>query len=532
MNKIIIDCSDLKEGPPLMTGDLGWDEYADTVSELGLTNLKPIGEAPKGTFRYIRIHNMFSGPEGDHRGKRDAGGQVVRTTPDGNYYYDWTIVDKVLQTILDVNCIPFLELGFTPSQWSSIPDGEIVRYKDDPTPMDAVENPLSFYPPKDYSLWADLVEEFLIHIEKKFGTTVKTWPVELWNEPDIRYFNGTLEQYCELWKITHGVCKKHQMQIVGAPGVAHLGPFFTGVLEYSIKNKCKLDFISYHVKGGQAGSDLSNPLMIWGNLLEGRDRILKFEEYKNTPIYITELDPEVGCELGIVDRPNLEWRNESYYASWLGKMCYLFAVMQRGWSYGENEYDENIRPFYCYAQFNDAHHITGERETFYGARCLTTPVWIKEAGKIKMAALKKPIFRAFEYTRFLKGQNIPFFDEDRNIFGVLAYNDDRLFVCVVLHDDHFTKTSPLTEICLKIENLPRNQFEIEETIRIDRESANAYQVWKKMNSPREISSHQYEELLEASKVKKLQLTQTIHGENSIEISFTAEGHSFNFISLH
>jgi len=52
-----------------------------------------------------------------------------------------------------------------------------------------------------------------------------------------------------------------------------------------------------------------------------------------------------------------------------------------------------------------------------------------------------------------------------------------------------------------------------------------------MKSPQEISSKQYEELLEASKVKKLELTQTIHEENSIEISFTAEGHSFNFISL-
>ena len=109
-----LNISNLKEGPRLMTGDLGWDEYADTVSPLGLINLNPLGEAPKGTFRYIRIHNMFSGPQGDHRGSRDAGGHPVKLDNEGNYYYDWTIIDKVLQAILDINCIPFLELGFTP----------------------------------------------------------------------------------------------------------------------------------------------------------------------------------------------------------------------------------------------------------------------------------------------------------------------------------------------------------------------------------------------------------------------------------
>jgi xylan 1,4-beta-xylosidase len=398
--------------------------------------------------------------------------------------------------------------------------------------MNEVENPLSFYPPKDYTLWVDLVEKFLIHIEEKYGNLTKDWLIELWNEPDILYFNGTLEQYCELWKVTHDVCKKYQMKMIGAPGVAKIGPFFSGMLEYSIKNKCKLDFISYHVKGGTAGfSEMSNPLLIWGELLEGRDRIQNFTEYRDTPIYITEIDPEVGCEFGIADRPNLEWRNESYYASWLGRMCYLFAAMQRGWSYGEQESDEDIGPFYCHAHFNDAHHVTAEHQTFYGARCLTTPVWIREGGNIRMAALKKPIFRAFEYTRYLKGQNVPFSDENGNLFGVVTYNDNRLSVCVVLHNDYFKNPSPQTEITLKIKNLPRNRLELEESIKIDKESANPYEVWKAMKSPQEISSKQYEELLEASKVKKLELTQTVLEENSIEISFTAEGHSFNFISF-
>ena len=514
-----------------MTGDLGWDEYADTVSPLGLTNLNPLGEAPKGTFRYIRIHNMFSGPEGDHRGSRDAGGHPVKIDNDGNYYYDWTSIDKVLQAILDVNCVPFLELGFTPNLWSSIPEGEKVRYKENPTPMDEVENPLSFYPPKDYALWADLVNAFLLHIEEKFGDVVKEWPTELWNEPDILYFKGTLDQYCELWKLTYNVCKKHGMKTVGAPSVARTGPFLTGVLEYSVEHDCRLDFISYHVKGGSAGnSEMSNPILIWGKLLEGRDRIQALDEYKDTPIYITEIDPLVGCEFGIPDRPNLEWRNESYYASWLGKMCYLIASMQRGWEYGENEPDESIGPFFCHAHFNDAHHVTAEHQTFYGARCLTTPVWIKDDTEVRTSALKKPIFRAFEYTRFLEGSYIPFADFKQDVFGMLAYNDDILNLCVVVHNDRFNE-GQTAEVNLRIENLPHDVSEIVKSVRIDSDSANPYEAWKALGSPKKIDPNQYEQLLEASKPKNLKLYDVVMEENIVEISFNAKKHSFNFIRL-
>jgi xylan 1,4-beta-xylosidase len=533
MKKIILDIADVIKGPPLMTGDLGWDEFADTVSPLGLANLAPLGKAPIGTFRYIRIHNIFTGPEGDGRGERDAGGQPVQINDAGEIYYDWTIIDKVIQAILDVNCIPFLELGFTPTQWSSIPDDEKVELKENLTSQDKYRNPLCSYPPKDYALWEDLINSFLTHIKEKFGEGVKQWPVELWNEPDISYFRGTPEQYFDLWKITYSIAKKHDMVTVGGPGVARVDEFLTNFLQYSIDNDCKPDYVSYHVKGGKNSDGSSVILPLWAKLLQGRDIIhefYEFRDYSNTPIVITEMDPMVGCEYGIPDDPKWVWRNTSYYASWLGKICYLFASMQRSWEYEGSQPDDEIGPFRCDAQFNDAHHVTAEKSTFYGARCLTTPVWIKENDKVSLKSLEKPIFRAFEYTRFLRGEFIPFLDLKKNVFGVIAIDNDMVNICVVLHDDKMNET-PLTKIHLQINGFEYSKIQLKNSARIDKESANPFDLWKEMGSPEQISVEQWEKLQEASKVKPARLKKMYLKQFQFELQLEMVGHSFNFIQF-
>ena len=81
-----LDASKAKAGPKLMSGDIGYDEYAGTLSPMGIVNLNVIKEAPPGTFRYVRIHNLFTSKEGDGRGARDAGGDPVKVKEDGFEY--------------------------------------------------------------------------------------------------------------------------------------------------------------------------------------------------------------------------------------------------------------------------------------------------------------------------------------------------------------------------------------------------------------------------------------------------------------
>src|SRR6056297_2163312 len=102
-----LDLFKAQPGEDLMSGDIGYDEYAGTLSSLGWANLSALKQAPRGTFRYVRIHNIFTSKEGDGRGARDAGGDPVRVQKNGTITYNWTIIDRVCQALLYVGCIPF-----------------------------------------------------------------------------------------------------------------------------------------------------------------------------------------------------------------------------------------------------------------------------------------------------------------------------------------------------------------------------------------------------------------------------------------
>ncbi len=574
-----LDLSDAKAGPPLMSGDIGYDEYAGTLSTLGYSNLSVIKEAPEDTFRYIRIHNLFTSKEGDGRGNRDAGGDPVRIKGDGSYFYDWTIIDRVCQEILDVGCVPFLELGFTPTPWSSIDEKHKIPHDELPTELQykikKTKGVPGSYPPKDHSLWKDLLDHFFIHIQKKFGEEARKWPCELWNEPDIGYFKGTLEEYCDLWKITYEATKEADMEIIGGPGIAHNLRFLKDFLNFCVENTCEPDFISYHVKGGNSKSMVANMLQMWSRLLTGRDQIPK--SLNDMPIWITEFDPIVGCENGIIDGKMWAFHNKSYYASWLGKCCLLLAQAQQSIGWGESHPDPDIGELKVDAIFNDGHHITAEQSPFFGARCMSTPLWVEqqngektidplehfneenklkkdhpslhamfedlksrmyqpdELDKYTLKSLAKPIFRAFEYTRNLKGRYIPFYRPHDEIYGIIAIDGKNINVCTGIHHDERLLMNEATAVCeieLKLNKAfatKKGGFEIKKSARIDSHSCNPFKKWKDMGSPYEVSKVQWETLYNATIPKKAQVSDLMIDEEKISFSITLSGNSLNFL---
>jgi xylan 1,4-beta-xylosidase len=56
------------------------------------------------------------------------------------------------------------------------------------------------YPPNDYQKWSEVVFQFVRHLRDRYGDAeVKTWLWEVWNEPDIGYWQGTREEYFKLY---------------------------------------------------------------------------------------------------------------------------------------------------------------------------------------------------------------------------------------------------------------------------------------------------------------------------------------------
>jgi beta-xylosidase len=586
-NHFKVNLNDVKAGVPLITGDIGYDEFAGTLTDLGITQLLSLKQAKKGTFRYIRIHNIFSSKEGDNRGARDAGGDPVRVNLDGSFSFDWTLIDTVLYAILESRCIPFIELGFTPTPWSTMERvlnselGDELKWKVNK----AKPGSPACYPPRDFKLWESLVDAFLVHLQTEFGENIKEWPFELWNEPDIGYFKGTVQQYCELWYVTYRICKQFGLKMVGAPAVAHGTSFLELFCKFSIESHTKPDFISYHLKAGHE-PDLNKGAAslhtLWIRALTLRDAIPR--ELRSIPIWITEFDPITGCEMGIKDDQGWGFQNKAYYPAWLGQACYMLVCLQQSRDINTLEEDPDLESLCFDAIFNDNHHITAETTPFYGARCMCTPIWVKsslkqqpnsdvlEGGKESFSKLSlllrkirknpenypsynealrdlesriyhsnepcelrtiiKPIYRAFECIKSFQGRFLPFGNRAESVYGVLCSNQNDIFVIVVNQPEPI-KDGPYREISLEICGLNGSgKYVLAESIRIDSRSANPYETWLQMGSPNEISEMQYQELVQSSIPKPVDLMDLEVQGNSIRFSLQMESHSFHFLHFH
>ncbi|PWD51304.1 xylan 1,4-beta-xylosidase [Serinibacter arcticus] len=151
--------------------------------------------------------------------------------------YSFSYVDLVIDTWLEAGIAPFLELGFMPRDLAS---GEqtIFWWQGNVTP------------PRDAREWADLVAALLRHLVARYGVEqVRTWPVEVWNEPNLPdFWSGSEADYHDLYEVTAHAVKEVDAEIaVGGPAVSPGAddwlPRFADVVE---RRDLPCDFVSKH----------------------------------------------------------------------------------------------------------------------------------------------------------------------------------------------------------------------------------------------------------------------------------------------
>ena len=88
---------------------------------------------------------------------------------------------------------PFVQLGFMPEALSSAPAGTPYRHFWKPgNPYNDIYTGWT-YTPKDYKKWEELCYQVTKHLIEKYGRQeVESWWFELWNEPDIGYWSGSV----------------------------------------------------------------------------------------------------------------------------------------------------------------------------------------------------------------------------------------------------------------------------------------------------------------------------------------------------
>ncbi len=205
-----------------------------------------------------------------------------------------------MDTITGVGAFPLVELGFMPQALSTHP----TPYRNSSTTM---LDGGCFYPPADYGKWGELIRAWATHANGRYPDVGARWLWELWNEPDIGYWKGTFDEYAKLYDTTeaalHAVLPDAPL---GGPAVAGAGGAFlkqflqhcaTGTNAVTGGTGTRLDLVTFHAKGGVAVTgghvemDLGTQLRIHQ---AGFKAVAAFPAFKQTPIYVTEADPE-GC---------------------------------------------------------------------------------------------------------------------------------------------------------------------------------------------------------------------------------------------
>jgi xylan 1,4-beta-xylosidase len=164
----------------------GYDEPNYTYMKDGkklLTEISQLSKVPV----YVRVHSLLVTGDGTAALKWGSTNAYTEDA-NGNPVYDWTIVDKIFDTFIKRGMKPIAQMGFMPEAMSTRPQ----PYKHHWKPGDNYNDIYTgwAYPPKDYKKWAELIYQWVQHSVKKYGKKeVESWYWELWNEPNIGYWN-------------------------------------------------------------------------------------------------------------------------------------------------------------------------------------------------------------------------------------------------------------------------------------------------------------------------------------------------------
>lgn len=284
-------------------------------------------------FEHIRGHGLFHDDMAIfHEYKDESGNKQIE--------YNWTYLDIVMDSYKELNIRPFIELGFMPKQLAS---GEqtVFYWQGNTTP------------PKDYEIWADLIKATLTHLMKRYGTEeVVTWPVEVWNEPNLPGFwkDADMEEYFKLYDVSSRAVKQVDKRFkVGGPAVCGGTDqkWIKSFLEFVNKNGCPLDFVSRHhyttefpKPNGHYGYPKLHPKeKCFEQLDSTRGIVDSFDEYKNTDINVTEFNTSYI--------PNAPVHDTNLNAAYIALMLSTFGDNHKSYSYWTfgDIFEENGVPF-------------------------------------------------------------------------------------------------------------------------------------------------------------------------------------------
>lgn len=545
---IQVDASKITGAQEHLWRYIGYDEcnysYIPEGIEL-LNKFSALADAPY----YFRTHFMFC--TGNCHGTYKFGStNIYWENENGEAVYDFTYYDMIIDSFLKTGNKPFVELGFMPKD---LVDRNYLR------PVEGNWDEYNQYkevgwtcPPKDYDKWHDFIKALAGHLVERYGAEeVKTWYFELWNEPDIFYWNGTAAEYCRLYDYT-----EHAVHEV-LPELRLSGPAVTGIFEGGRAQKffrfflghCKegtnyctqeqgtrLDFITFHVKGGGFPFEMHAPKAVPSveslvhQVKLGLDAIVEYG-FQDREVVLSEADPDGWAAGGVYDNANMIFRNTEYYATYVASTYEKIDQLCE-------RYGIKVRPLAWAFMF------PGER-CFEGTRTFTTQ------------GIDKAVFNMFKIYGTLGYEKLAFtsdgaehltFLEEPEIgnkihsqytgegeetdvsgFAVRGRNAETQIVVYSHCNDRDKKEE--NEIVLTVEGLTGTEVRVAH-YRIDAEHSNPYAEWIRQGQPLFPQGEQYAAIKARDGLEKYADDRTAEvKDGKAELRFTMPAHGVSYLVL-
>ena len=493
----------------------GYDEINYTTTPEGEALLGVIAAAHSAPV-HVRSHFLLNTGDGTP-GLKWGSTNVYTEDAAGNPVYSWDLTDGIMDAITGVGAFPFVEIGFMPEALSTHP----IPYRNSSsTTLDGG----CLYPPTDYTKWADLISTWAMHANGRYPNVAASWLWELWNEPDIGYLNGTFADYAELYDYTesalHAVLPNAALggPAVAGPGGSFLPQFLkhcaTGINAVTGNVGTRLDLVTFHAKGGvglvgdHVEMDLGNQLRLHR---AGFKAVAAVPQFKQTPIYVTEADPDGCAACPVSSTPADTYRTSPAYGA------YEIAMMKHSLEL-EAEVGVKLGGLLTWA------FTFPGTPYFAGYRTLATN------------GINLPVMGAFELLGRLDGTRLPLTSSgartlddiltngvrgDPDVDGMATLNGPAVQVLVWnYHDDIVTVAATPVHLAIQVPTSFGALARVSH-LRLDESHGDAYTVWVSQGMPASPSAAQIAALQAAMDPSLLvpDRSVTVAADGSVTVDF-------------
>lgn len=401
-------------------------------------------------FQYVRFHAILD----DEIGLYDE-------TPLGDPIYNFSYVDEIYDGLLEQHVRPFVELSFMPRALAANLAPHPFWYKPLPSP------------PKDIDDWAGLVEAFTKHLLDRYGSQeVEQWYFEVWNEPNIDFWNGVPKQstYFELYDATAAAIKNVDARLrVGGPATAQAA-WVDAFLAHCAQNHIPFDFVSTHIYGNE------NPVDVFGR-----------------PEPITRRDMVARAARKVYDQvkasaaPGTPIIWSEYNATYMNQPQVTDSAFMGPWLANNIRECDGLTRMMSYWTFSDVFEEQGVvKRPFYGGY-----------GLIAERGIPKPAFRAFELLHKLGDKRLPVDSEN----ALVTVRNDGTLVVALWNYAEPEESAPAKSFRLEVKGPAAKDAVKHYRVQfIDPEHGSPLRAWDAMGSPRWPSMEQIRKLTEASRL--------------------------------